>query len=407
MRLAEHKWLSDVALALGVYCVTALLVALGLALALTPGVLVHAGGPASFPYCFVYHDGGYYWKIMETGYWVREDAQSPVAFFPGLAVAGLGVVWLTGLPPIYALEVVSNVSFVAALALTSALIRTRWPEQPAGLRVATLAMIALYPAGLYFRFAYSESLFLAVTALLLLGLARRWPLGVLALVAGASTGVRAVGVAGAGAVMAYVLFDAARGSLGRRALTAALVAPLTCWGLLAFMAYQHARFGNAFAFADAQKHWAHYVLPDGDKTAKWVGLATGEPLWNAYNPDSARYWANIDRHGVPGLGQAFWNPIVFVLAVAAVGFGWWRGWLNVPEAALGFGLLLIPYASRGYEMSMASQARFVSVALPSFLVLGHVLSRSPHAVTWVASALMAAMLTVWTMMFVTTAWALF
>jgi hypothetical protein len=407
MRLAEQKWLSDVALALGVYCVTGLLMALGLALALTPGILVHADGAAKFPHCFVYYDGCYYWKIMETGYWVSEDTQSPIAFFPGQAVAATAVVWLTGMPSIYALEVVSNLSFVAALALISALIRTRWPDQPVSLRVVTLAMIALYPAGLYFRFAYSESLFLAVTALLLLGMARRWPLVVLALIAGASTGVRAVGVAGAGTVMAYVLFDAARGSLGRRVLTTALIAPLTCWGLLAFMAYQHVQFGNALAFAEAQKHWVHYVLPDGDKTAKWVGLATGEPLWNAYNPDSARYWGNIDRHGVPGLGQAFWNPIVFVLAVAAVGHGWWRGWLNLPEAALGFGLLLIPYVSRGYEMSMASQARFVSVALPSFLILGHVLTRLPHAVTWVVSMLLAAMLTVWTMMFVTTAWALF
>jgi hypothetical protein len=121
---------------------------------------------------------------------------------------------------------------------------------------------------------------------------------------------------------------------------------------------------------------------------------------------SPRYWANIDRHGVPALGQGFWNPIVFALAVAAVGFGWWRGWLDRVEAALGFGLLLIPYLTRGYEMSMASHARFVSVAIPAFLVLGHVLSRLPNAVTWALVGLMAPMLTVWTMMFGAT-WPLF
>ena len=37
----------------------------------------------------------------------------------------------------------------------------------------------------------------------------------------------------------------------------------------------------------------------------------------------------------------------------------YRGWFTKPETILGIGLLLIPYVTRGDEMSMGSQARFV------------------------------------------------
>ncbi|HVL13340.1 MAG TPA: hypothetical protein VM529_12305 [Gemmata sp.] len=399
MRLAERKWLSDLLLAAAVYAVSAVPVLAGLTVASTPGVLVHKEGVPGFLDACVSFDGCWYRDVADCGYWYFPDRQSGAAFFPGMPLAARFVSALTGCPTPVALLVVSNLSFVAALALISALVRTRWPDAPPGLRVVTLAVLAFYPAGLYFRVAYSESLFLALTALLMLGLARRWPVWVLAVVAGAATGVRPVGVAGAAAVVVSVLSDPARGSPGRRVLTAAAVGPLACWGLLAFMAYQWAEFGDPLTFAKAHEQWKHYVRPDGDTTPAWVKLATGEPLWNTYVPGSPRHWWHLDGHHVPGLGQGFWNPIAVTLAAAAVGLGWWRGWLGRAEAVLGFGLILIPYLSRAHEMCMASQSRFTSVVVPAFLVYGRALGRLPPAAAGAVVAVMSPMLAVWTMMF--------
>jgi hypothetical protein len=399
MRPDANRWPADVLLAIGVYLVTVLPVLIGLTLASTPGILWQYQEQQSFLVCCTNYDGAYFEDIADYGYWVYQDAQSPIAFFPGHPLAAQFLSWLTGWSSALSLVVVSNLSLVAALALVSAFLRSRYPDQSLALRATTLGAIAFYPAGLFFRVAYSESLFLLCVALLLLGLARRWPLLVLALVAGAATGVRAVGVVCAGAVLLQILLDRERGSVGRRLLTAVAVAPVACWGLLAFMAFQYAQFDNPFAFAEAQHQWGQYVRPPGDATPMWVQVAIAEPIWNTYIPGSARHWSLIDRHRVPGLGMAFWNPIAFVLAVLAVAFGWRRGWLNREEALLALGLLFIPYLSRGYAMSMASHARFVSVVIPVFVVLGRVLSRWPVAVSCALFAVMASMLTVWTAMF--------
>ncbi|HVL11890.1 MAG TPA: hypothetical protein VM529_04965, partial [Gemmata sp.] len=180
MRLAERKWLSDLLLAAAVYAVSAVPVLAGLTIASTPGILVHKEGVPRFLEACVSFDGCWYRDVADFGYWYFPDRQSGAAFFPGMPLAARFVSAFTGCSTPVALLVVSNLSFVAALALISALVRTRWPDAPPGLRVVTLAVLAFYPAGLYFRVAYSESLFLALTALLMLGLARRWPVWVLA-----------------------------------------------------------------------------------------------------------------------------------------------------------------------------------------------------------------------------------
>jgi Mannosyltransferase (PIG-V) len=399
MRLARNAWISDVLIAIGVYLVTALPVFLGLTIASTPGILASEGPPSSFLNGCIYFDGYYFWQIAESGYWFDPEKQCGIAFFPGYPVATRFVTGLTGWRTEVAMVIISNLALIAAFALISAYLRTRRPDASAAARATTLAAIGFWPAGMYFRVGYSESLFLAFIALLLLGLARRWPLLVLAVIAGAATGVRAVGVAGAGAVFVHILSDPSRGSLARRLLTVAVVAPICCWGLLAFMAFQYHQFDNPFAFAEVQRNWFHYQRPAGDTTPTWVKLVIAEPLWNTYIPNSPRYWGLLDYHHVAGLGQSFWNPIAFALAMVAVGFGWWRGWLNRTEAALGLGLLLIPYVTRAHEMNMASHARFVSVVIPAFLVFGRVLDRFHPAVSWAVFALMSPLLTVWAALF--------
>jgi hypothetical protein len=385
---------------LGTYALTTLPVLLGLVLADTPGVLVRdVPSPGLLTAC-CYFDGGHFHDILRNGYHFDPDRQSTVAFFPGYPIAAGAVRDLTDCPPPIALVLTSNAAFAAALVLLSAYLRHRDPAA----RPAALALVGLWPVGFYFRMAYSESLFLAALALLLLGLARRWPVVVLALVAGAATGIRAVGVAAAAAVAVHILSDTARGPVGKRLVTTALILPLCCWGLLAYMGYQHVRFGNAVAFSQTQRHWTLYTSESGGQNHKWERLAIAEPVWNVYVPGSPRHWSRIDDS--PLLGLAFWNPIAFVFALACVGIGWRLGWLTRPEGVLGLGLLFIPYFTRADEMSMVSQSRFGSVVIPVYVVIGRVLSRCPPAVSWVVFAGMSPLLLLWTALFAAT-WPLF
>jgi hypothetical protein len=397
----RRGWRADLLTAIAVYALTAVPVAAGLAAATTPGLLEREGEAPDVLSCCCYYDGGHYWNITTRGYWVSAEGQSPVAFFPGYPLAARLVAWATGTGAKLGLVATSNLALVAALALLSAYLRAKDPAGPPGTRLATVALVGVWPVGLYFRMAYSESLFLLLVTLVMLGMVRRWPVWVLAALAGAATGVRAVGVAASAAVAAHVLWDSARGPLRARLATAALLAPLACWGLLAFMAFQYVTFGTPLAFAEAQRHWVHYTPAPGDLAPKWARLALAEPLWNVYAPDSARHWTLVDRHGNPLLGLAFWNPILFALALAAVGLGWRRGWLNGPEAVLGLGLLVIPYVSRADEWSMLSQARFASVALPAFVVLGRLVARLPAAARWALFAALSAVLGLWTALFAT------
>jgi len=272
----------------------------------------------------------------------------------------------------------SNAALLGALILLAAYLRVRTPGD-SRLRLATLLLIGFWPVGFYFRIGYSESLFLLVLAVLLLGFWERWPAGLLAAIAGTLTGIRVVGIAASAAVLVRVLGDIARGSLARRIATAAVLALVSCWGLLAFMCYQQVRFGTPLAFADVQKNWVFHTPGPDDIPSKAARLGLLEPIWNVYVPGSSRFWGRFDENRIALLNLAFWNPTLFVLAVLAVLLGWRRGWLSGDESILGLGLLLIPYLTRADELSMGSHARFASVVIPAFVVLGRVISRLPIA----------------------------
>jgi hypothetical protein len=62
-------------------------------------------------------------------------------------------------------------------------------------------------------------------------------------------------------------------------------------------------------------------------------------------------------------------------------------------------LLLIPYATRAYEMSMASHARFAAIVLPAYIVLAKLLRKLPEGTEWVVLAALAALQMSWTALF--------
>jgi hypothetical protein len=327
-------------------------------------------GRPTFAAAFANWDGKWYAGIARDGYAYHPDRMSNVAFFPAYPLLGRAVARATGLSPEVALVVVSNVCLVAALALLADYARRRFPGEPdvPGYAVAALA---LCPIGVFFRAAYTESLFVLIALLVLYGVQRRWPILLLALLAGLATATRAAGLALALPVAAAVWerVPTARG----RAVTLAWAGPLAGWGLAAFMAYQWAAFGDPFAYSQTQKHWA-FRPPSAPGESTWAEL-TLRPFWEVYDPASPAYWGGHDQYLNPPFSLQFANPLYVLATAAAVAAGVWRRWLNLPEAAAAAGLLVIPYLARGHNGCMVSQARYAAAVVPVYLVCGHLLAR--------------------------------
>lgn len=336
-----------------------------------------------------------YLKIVHEGYQYSSENRSLVAFFPFYPLISWLVALFTGWREDICLLLVSNLFFCFTLAVLYMIEEDRQP-------LWTLCLLSVFPFCLFFRLAYTESLFSFFTALTLLGMKRRWPLWIIGLIAGAATGVRPVGVAVSVAVWWYALSlrsSSGTGKIGQLVRFTWLI-PLSVWGILGYSIYLGWAFDSPLAFAQAQDHWRFLSPKEYTLSNKLFSLFTLEPIWNVYNPYSQRFWMNGDFQHNPLLSWLFWNPLVYIMSWFLIILGRRKGWLRGHEVVLSVGLLLIPYVTRAYEMSMASHARFASVVLPQYFVLGRLIAMLPPALAACLCGCMCLMLGIWTIMFV-------
>jgi hypothetical protein len=156
------------------------------------------------------------------------------------------------------------------------------------------------------------------------------------------------------------------------------------------MGYLYAEFGDPLAFAVAQYNWR--VRPAVPLGQRLLDLAMLEPVLSVYDSGSPGYWGRVAPES-PLLSLPFANPIYLIGAAVLLAVGGLKRWLNRCELWLGAGLLLIPYATRGHEMCLASAGRFACVAFPCYLVAAQLLCRLGYAavaVLAVAAALLGA-----------------
>lgn len=236
-----------------------------------------------------------------------------------------------------------------------------------------LLILMLWPMTCFFRMAYAESMFVLVVVLVLHGMVQQWPTWLLAVLVGLATATRPVGVA---------LVPALAWHLWRRSPSIAAFVrdalgnlPLSCWGLLGYMAYLGGAFGDPFCFARTQDHW--WLMPKALQNHKLLNLLILEPVWGVFMPDSPRYWARFGQFEQPWFSMMFANPLAWLLAWLLLGVGWRKRWLSGEEIVLSVGLLLIPYLTRAHEMSMASHGRFAAVVVPMYLLLARLIAASP------------------------------
>ena len=344
------------------------------------------GGARSFLRDMTNWDGVWYVDIVAHGYSYQPENRSNVAFFPAFPMLAGGLRWCWGCSPELSLVIVANLCWAAAFCVIAVYCSTCRADDDARSDLVLLTL-GFWPAGLFFRMAYSESLFLLLIALTLMGIRRHWPIWLIAIIVGAATGTRAVGV-GLLLPFWYCLWSTASSRVvaGTRLL---LLTPLACWGLLAFMMFLKVTTGDPLAFVKTQEHWARRPQPAIVDRA--IGLLTLQPIRDVYDSESPAYWSKDAEMPLP-FNWAFLNPVFFLVTTSAVIYGASKGWLTREEWLTAAGLLLIPYVFHSHRILMLGHARFASVVLPMYFVLGRSLQMLSPSATSAALGIAAVLL---------------
>jgi hypothetical protein len=374
-------------------------VAFGRAYVIQPKIHTETLGP--FIDSFVRWDGTYYRDIAQLGYSYRPGQQSTIHFWPLYPLLARGLVLLTGLPVEWALVLLSNCCFAAALWWLGRYTQGRSGPNPAGLPAATMLACSFLPAGFFFHMAYAEAPLLLLGVIQLDLIHRRAHLLLVALIAGLALLLRPTGAALLLPLVAYVFHC---GSNRRRAAAwLALSLTLALGGFVAFLVYCQLAFGNALApIEDRVYLWRLRPLPT--LSEKLLSLVSLDLVWEIFDPSADAYWGNQVAPEAALFALYPANPLYFLGALGLFGLGIWRGWLTRYEVLLTAGLLGIPYAMNAYETQLVSMARYDSVAAPLYLVLGRLLARLAPALLAMVAALGGFFLAAYAALFATGYW---
>jgi hypothetical protein len=361
-----------------------------------PGFAVTQPPPSRLG-CFANWDGVWYRDIAERGYSYSGHEGSYVIFFPGYPCVAAAVSILTSLDATWSLLLVSHLSFFFSLCILRRYLQARFPDADAGVVWLTLLAFAFSPMSFFFRMAYAESLFALLVLLTLYGVHRGWPVWSVALMAGAATSVRFVGIALV-PVLAMYLWER-RASTGERDAFQWLLLPIGVWGVHAYMWYLSEKFGdplicfNNHVFFNDRSRVSDPALP------RLGRLLILEPIWSTYVPGNPRYWASAPDSINPLFSLRFMDPLFFSATAAVVAFGAWTKQLNRYELVTSVSLLVIPYVSKGYDNAMRGHARYALVVVPAFWVIGRLLHSAPYEVRFCIIAASAAYMTIWSALF--------
>ena len=286
-------------------------------------------------------DASWYLGIAHDGYVGGADT----AFFPlySLIVRALVLPYPSEAALLFSAYVVSLACFAGALWLLERLVALERGDRVAA---ATVWLLALFPAALFFGAPYSESLFLLVSVGAFYA-ARTGHWATAGALAAAAAATRSAGIV---LLLPLVLLWLDAQPRRLRELAWLALAPL---GLAAFALYLEIDQGDAFAFVDAQKIW--YREFAGPFAGVWDGATAA--------------WDGV-RHLVRGSGDGAYNLLLFgFLVFAAVGVvGAFRR-LPLAYGAYALIALALPLSYPVDPQPLMSLPRFVAVLFPLFIWL--------------------------------------
>jgi hypothetical protein len=244
-----------------------------------------------------------------------------------------------------------------------------------GVARGTVLALAFFPTTFFLNAAYTESLFLALSAGSIWALRVRRDLLLACVMAGFASATRNVGVF----LMVPLLYEWIKDieSYRWRGIYL-LMAP---GGLLAYMGYLWARFGDPLLFYSAQKSWGRQATGPLDT----AGRAWGSAVEGAGRLLDPGLWAH------PALGDVadhltgadnLFNLSFFVFAVVVL----LAGLRYLPLSLTVYGLLLVAPATLfgTPESPLMGTPRYVLVAFPVFIVLGLLSRNRPLFGGWLA-----------------------
>src|SRR5215211_6522449 len=246
-----------------------------------------------------------------------------------------------------------------------------------GERVArgTVLILAFFPTTFFLNAAYTESLFLALSAGSLWAMRVRKDLLLACVLAGFASATRNVGVF----LIVPLLYEWIKDLETYRWRGIYLV--MAPGGLLAYMGYLWVRFGDPLLFYSAQKNWGRQATGPLDTAGRAWGLAV-EGAGRLLDPD---LWADLALGNVAdhlaGAGNVF-NLSFFVFAVVVL----LAGLRYLPLSLTVYGLLLVAPATLfgTPESPLMGTPRYVLVAFPLFIVLGLLSRNRPLFGGWLA-----------------------
>ena len=321
-------------------------------------------------------DGEHYVALAAGGY-LRPPEQVSPAFFPLYPLLMRSFAELFGGPVSWSTlsvwgPMISLMALPFALFFVYRIAEDGWD---AGVARGAVLALAFFPTAFFLNAAYTESLFLALSAGALWAARVRKDLFLACLLAGLATATRNVGV--------FLLVPLAYEWFRNKDLYRwrGLYLALAPSGLVAYATYLWLRFGGPLLFYTDQQKWGRE--PAGP-------LATAAKAWQAAVEGVGRLldpglWsdpslANLADH-LAGASN-FYNLLFFLFALAIL----LAGLRDLPPGlALYAFLLVLPAALFGTPQSpLMGAPRYVLVAFPLFIVLGLLARNRPVFVTGLA-----------------------
>jgi hypothetical protein len=222
-------------------------------------------------------------------------------------------------------------------------------------------ILAFFPTTFFLNAAYTESLFLALSAGALWAVRVRKDLLLACVLAALAGATRNVGVF----LMVPLMYEWIKNieSFRWRGIYL-LLAP---GGLLAYMGYLWVRFGDPLLFYSAQESWGRQATGPLDTASRALGSAA-EAAGRLIDPGlwSDPTLGNVADH-LAGAGN-FFNLVFFVFAGVVL----LAGLKELPLSLTIYGLLLVAPATLfgSPESPLMGTPRYVLVAFPVFIVLG-------------------------------------
>jgi hypothetical protein len=224
----------------------------------------------------------------------------------------------------------------------------------------TVLILAFFPTTFFLNAAYTESMFLALSAGSLWAMRVRKDLLVACVLAGFAAATRNVGVF----LVAPLIYEWIKDI--ERFRWRGIYLLLAPGGLFAYMGYLWVRFGDPLLFYSAQERWGRQATGPLDTASRaWVSAVEG--AGRLLDPD---LWAHPSLRNVANQlagASNFFNLTFFVFAMVVL----LAGLRYLPLSLTVYGLLLVaPATLFGTPGSpLMGTPRYVLVAFPVFIVL--------------------------------------